>query len=398
MQALASRLATLRNAFYDVPWCVPAWGWPELRVTLACLGGGAVQGDYPRQFAAAVGMRAGVANALPVNRGRTAITLALRACAAGPGADVVLPAYCCQSVLEAVVRAGARPVFADIDASGHVSPATVAAAMTSATRAVIVAHLYGGAAPVDAIAGALAGTGVALIDDAAQSFGALRAGRPVGAFGDFGVVSCGPGKALAGAAGGVLLARDPAALDRARAVPLARPAAAEVLARTASFWVWRRWRRYTLAASVVLNRAFGWRARLPNETEAVLSNLEAGIALAQLRALDRNAALRRENGRRLLEHLAPLAERVLTDLSADGVATKLAIVLRPGLGTAADLIRRLARAGIECQGGYEPVCPDDAAMRARLPATFDLAPRVVCLPIESALRQPQRLARIAAGA
>ena len=102
--------------------------------------------------------------------------LALRALGLGSGDEVILPSYICRSAVEGVQGVGAVPVFADVGSDLHLTAETVRGAITPRTKAVIVAHLFGKAAPVDRIERSLRGTGIALIDDAAQSLGARCAG------------------------------------------------------------------------------------------------------------------------------------------------------------------------------------------------------------------------------
>jgi dTDP-4-amino-4,6-dideoxygalactose transaminase len=136
--------------------------------------------------------------AIPVNRGRVGIEIALRAMQLNENDEVIIPSYICHTVLDAVLKAGTRPVFADVGPDLHLTPETVKKAITPKTKCVIVPHLFGNIAAIDKIEEMLKGTEIALIDDAAQSFGAKCSGRLVGTFGDCGIVSCGPGKRLQG--------------------------------------------------------------------------------------------------------------------------------------------------------------------------------------------------------
>ena len=194
------------SRFYSVPWAPSPWGWRELRVLAGCLlGSRIVVGDFPQRISESLKEDLGVRYVLPLNRARYAIELALRALQVGPGDDVVLPSYVSQAVLISVKQVGARPVFAEVGPSLHLEPETIERAITLRTKVVIAPHLFGNSAPIDLIERKLQGTGIALIDDAAQSFGAQCAGRPLGTFGTCGVISVGSEKALAGPAGGFLI-------------------------------------------------------------------------------------------------------------------------------------------------------------------------------------------------
>jgi dTDP-4-amino-4,6-dideoxygalactose transaminase len=144
---------------------------------------------------------AGVAN------GTDALELALRAIGVGPGDEVVLPANTFIATAEAVVRCGAQVVLADVDPQFLLlDPEKAISAFTSRTRAVMPVHLYGQLAPVEALLDAAAATGVAVVEDAAQSQGARRHGRAAGTYGIAAGTSFYPGKNLGayGDAGAVL--------------------------------------------------------------------------------------------------------------------------------------------------------------------------------------------------
>jgi dTDP-4-amino-4,6-dideoxygalactose transaminase len=142
-----------------------------------------------------------------VGNGTDAIELAIRSLRIGRGDQVILPANTFVATVEAVLRSGARPVFADVGPDYLLLPAGAAAAKTSATKAVIGVHLYGQMAPMERI-GAIMGSGVATIEDAAQAQGARRHGSRAGSVSDVAASSFYPGKNLGayGDAGAVMTA------------------------------------------------------------------------------------------------------------------------------------------------------------------------------------------------
>jgi dTDP-4-amino-4,6-dideoxygalactose transaminase len=184
-------------------------GFADVFAATAFVGGKDVAA-FEREYADFLG----VAHCVGVGNGTDAIELALRALGIGPGDEVVLPANTFVATAEAVVRAGALPVLADVDDQYLLlDPDAAAAASTGGTRAVIPVHLYGQAAPVAEIA-ATCRPDIFIVEDAAQSQGATRAGRATGSLGHIAATSFYPGKNLgaAGDAGAVLT--DDAALAR----------------------------------------------------------------------------------------------------------------------------------------------------------------------------------------
>jgi len=156
-----------------------------------------ILGPEGEALEAEIAARVGVPHAVAVASGTDALHLALRAAGIGPGDEVVLPAFTFIATAEAVSYTGARPVFADIDpASFNATAATLEAALTPATRAVIVVHLYGQCAPMPEIARLCEARGLVLIEDCAQAIGADYDGRAAGAWGAYGCFSFYPTKNL----------------------------------------------------------------------------------------------------------------------------------------------------------------------------------------------------------
>jgi dTDP-4-amino-4,6-dideoxygalactose transaminase len=145
------------------------------------------------EVAAAVGSR----HAIGVANGTDALELALDALGIGPGDEVVTSAYTFYATAEVVARRGAVPVFADIDpATFCLDPVAAEAAVTPQTRAVMPVHIYGQPADLGAFRELADRHGIALIEDAAQAFGASFEGRQAGAVGDVATFSFFPTKNL----------------------------------------------------------------------------------------------------------------------------------------------------------------------------------------------------------
>jgi dTDP-4-amino-4,6-dideoxygalactose transaminase len=165
---------------------------------------------FEREWAAYLGVR----QAIGVANGTEAITIALRALGVGPGDEVVVPSFTFWASAEAIPPTGATPVFCDVDPDTMcVTAATVKAALTPRTKAVIAVHLFGNVAPVREIEA----LGVPVLEDAAQAAGSVSAdGRP-GALGTIATFSFYPSKNLgAFGDGGAITTRDAELADRVR--------------------------------------------------------------------------------------------------------------------------------------------------------------------------------------
>ena len=154
-------------------------------------------------------------HAVALSSGTAALLAALRSLGVGDGDEVLIPAYACASLNQAVVWAGATPRYIDCDpATLNPDPEDARRKLGPRTAACVVAHLFG--LPADAPA--FRDLGPPLIEDCAQTLGVARDGLPVGASGDVVVCSFYATKLIAGGEGGMLLARDAAVADRARAL------------------------------------------------------------------------------------------------------------------------------------------------------------------------------------
>ncbi|MEO5374333.1 MAG: DegT/DnrJ/EryC1/StrS family aminotransferase [Alphaproteobacteria bacterium] len=158
-----------------------------------------------------------VPHVVAVNSGTDALILGMRALGLGPGDEVITPPNSFVASTSAIVAVGATPVFADVLPDQTIDPERVAAAITPRTRAVMVVHLTGRIADMDAIGAVARRHGLFVIEDAAQSMGSRYRDRMSGAFGDIGCFSAHPLKNLnaAGDAGFITTPHDQVA-EKAR--------------------------------------------------------------------------------------------------------------------------------------------------------------------------------------
>ena len=156
--------------------------------------------------------------AVGVGSGTDAIAIALRALGIGPGDEVITSPLSAAFSALAVVMAGARPVFADIDPDRlTLDPRAAAAAVTTRTAAIMPVHLYGQAADMPAISAVAERHGLAVIEDCCQAHLATCDGRPVGSFGAVAPYSFYPTKNLGALGdGGALTTSDANLAARAK--------------------------------------------------------------------------------------------------------------------------------------------------------------------------------------
>ncbi len=152
---------------------------------------------------------------LAVSSGTAALETALAAISIGPGDEVIVPAWSWLSCVTTIVRLGARPVFAEIDASLNLDPNEITRLTTPQTRAVVVVHYQGVAADMDPIIKISHRLGLFVVEDCAESPGTRYKGRPVGTWGDVAVYSFQHNKPMSAGEGGLLATRDIRTYERA---------------------------------------------------------------------------------------------------------------------------------------------------------------------------------------
>ncbi|HXK02304.1 MAG TPA: DegT/DnrJ/EryC1/StrS family aminotransferase [Verrucomicrobiae bacterium] len=171
--------------------------------------------ELERRFAAFHEARFGIAMA----NGTLSLEAALAAAGVGAGDEVIVPPITFIATASAVLRAGAVPVFADIDAATFcLSPQRLAEAITPRTRAVIPVHFAGHVADLDAILETAAQRRLTVIEDAAHAHGGSWRGRKVGGIGHFGSFSFQQSKNMTSGEGGMLLTNDAELAEGARSV------------------------------------------------------------------------------------------------------------------------------------------------------------------------------------
>ena len=163
--------------------------------------------QFEEAFAEAHGAKFGVA----CSSGTAAIHAALIALGVGPGDEVITSPITDLGTVVPILYQGAVPVFADLDPQTYtLDPASVAAAVSPRTRAIIAVHLAGNACDLSGLRTLCDERGIALIEDSAQALGCEYDGRPVGTFGRVGCFSLNEFKHISCGDGGIAVTNDPA--------------------------------------------------------------------------------------------------------------------------------------------------------------------------------------------
>jgi dTDP-3-amino-3,4,6-trideoxy-alpha-D-glucose transaminase len=316
---------------------------------------------FEKEFAGA----SGAAAAVGVGTGTDALAIALRALGVGPGDEVITtPLSAAYSAL-AIMMAGARPVFADIDPERlTLDPQAASAAVTSRTVALLPVHLYGQPADMVEISKVASRHGLAIVEDCCQAHLATCAGKPVGSFGAAAGYSFYPTKNLGALGdGGAITTHDP-----------------ELAARAKRLRNGGQTDRYH-------HGEFGVNSRL--------DEMQAAILRARLPFLAAWTARRREFAREYRSRLAnQRAVLVPPELDAGHVYH-----LFPVRSPARDAVQASLRAaGIETLIHYPVPIPQQPALRSEQPVDCPVANRVcseiLSLPLYPSL-PPQAIDRVA---
>ncbi|TME16675.1 MAG: DegT/DnrJ/EryC1/StrS family aminotransferase [Chloroflexi bacterium] len=201
-----------------IPIARPQLGPEEEKAVIEVLRSGQlVQGPRVAAFEAAFATATGAEQAVATSSGSTALFLALAAHGVGPGDEVITSPLTFIATANAIVQAGARPVFADVDETLNLDPARVEALISPRTKALLPVHLHGNPCDLRQLGAIAERHGLALVQDACQAVGASIAGRGLGSFGTA-VYSLYATKNITTGEGGMVTTNDPAVAARVAAL------------------------------------------------------------------------------------------------------------------------------------------------------------------------------------
>jgi len=156
-----------------------------------------INGPNVHEFEQSIADYFNVGHAIGVGNGTDALVLALESCGIGPGDEVITPAFTFFATSEAIVRVDAIPVLVDIEPYSYCIDVTkIESKITTKTKAILPVHLFGHPADMDYIMDIAKRYKLKVIEDAAQSFGAICNGKQCGTIGDVGCLSFFPSKNL----------------------------------------------------------------------------------------------------------------------------------------------------------------------------------------------------------
>jgi 8-amino-3,8-dideoxy-alpha-D-manno-octulosonate transaminase len=263
----------------------------------------ALRGDSykVREFERAFAARMGAPYALAVSSGTAALRVALAALGVGPDDEVITQCFTFVATVEAIIESRATPVCAEIDATLNLCPMDLERRITDRTRAVIVVHMLGTPARLNAIAEICRRRGIALIEDTAWGCGGRAEGRALGTWGRMGTFSFDFAKTMTTGEGGMIVFRDEQDYKNAAA-----------------------WHDHGHENNPAVPR---WEdTRAGSGFNFRMMELQGAIGLAQLAKLDGVVAAQNNNRRKIVEAISDLPGIVAREVPAGSDETADALV------------------------------------------------------------------------
>ena len=352
----------------QIPLCVPCIGQAEKDAAIEAIESGCIShGPYNERFESEFASYLGVRHAIAMNSCASALEIALRV--NGITGEVVVPSFTFVATANAVVNAGATPVFCDVEPrSRNVSATLIESAISDRTEAVVVVHFGGQPCPMDEIVELCERRNLLLIEDSAETLGATWNGRQAGSFG-IGCFSFYATKSITTGEGGMLTCNDDQMAKRARSM-IGHGVAG--------------------SASAVTERRFPWqRDALVAGCNYRMSNILAAIGYHQLRNVESMNRMRRAIATHYDQQLASLADVVAAPLVMRGathVYQMYTVVVAAGKRD--DLVMKMRRCGIGASVHFDPPVHRQAfyrdsvgSTRVSLSSTEALSSSIVSLPL-----------------
>lgn len=344
----------------------------------AILSGWVSLGPKVAEFEAAIAKLVGAKHAVATNAATTALHLALKVQGIGPGDEVLVPTTTCMANANAIVLAGAKPAFGDVDPrTFNLDPADAEKRIGPRTKAIMLVDQIGQPADLDAFKDLAKRKGIALVDDAATAFGARYKGTALGGHGVPSVFSFHPRKMITTGEGGMLVTDDDRWAERARVVRSSGASVSDLERHKAK--------------GTILQQYFepGYNYRL--------TDIQAAIGIVQLGKLPEMLRQRREQAAKYDAAFAGIAGVHVPYVPSWAEPSWSSYCLRitaEAKVTAAEMVRRMAEKNVSCRHGIPPLhvepCFADEWKGARFPGAEAVARETMFLPIFPGMTEEQQ--------
>jgi perosamine synthetase len=352
--------------------CEPLVGQRELEYVTNCINTNWIssKGEYIEKFEDEFAGYCGCKYGVTTTSGTTALHLALATLGIGKGDQVIVPSLTMTASVFPIIYTGAKPVLVDSDtAIWNIDPAKIEAKINKNTKAIMPVHLYGHPCDMEPIMDIAEKYNLYVVEDAAEVHGAEYKGRKMGSIGDMGCFSFYANKIITTGEGGMIITNSEEMADRARRL--------RDLAHS-------RQKRF-------MHTDIGFNYRM--------TNIQAGMGLAQLEQIDRFIAMRRQNAHFYNSRLKELPGIILPPERewAKNTYWMYAVVLQDEFGLSRDqLMEELAKRGVETRAFFIPMhlqpCFKDLGLfiNETYPVAEELGRRGLFLPSSTGLAQEEK--------
>jgi dTDP-4-amino-4,6-dideoxygalactose transaminase len=332
--------------------------------------------EFERALADIVGAKEGVATTAAT----TALHLGMIVAGVQPGDEVLCPSFTCMATINAVLLAGGKPRFADIDRRTYnLEPAAAEARLTSQTRAIMLVDQIGLPAPYDEFADLCRKRDLILIEDSATALGGRYKNKPLGGLGAPSSFSFHPRKMITTGEGGMLMLNDPEWAERARVLRSTGASVSDLVRHQAKGTILQEYHE----------SGFNYR----------MTDIQAAIGLVQLRKLPEMLAQRRRQAGfydAALSEIDEVDPPYVPDY-AEHAYSSYCIRVRPSCPVDAHtIVLRMAERGVSCRHGIQPLHTEpffrETMAGLHLEETEAAARETLFLPIFPGLTETQQLA------
>lgn len=351
---------------YIVPLHKPFWGRDEEKAAMQAMRNGTGIGDlsYSELLSEEISKLIGVKYVLPTGSGTASLEIAC-ACILNPGDEIILPSFTFSSCANAVLLAGGKPIFADIDLKTYnIDPLEIEKLITKKTKAIMVVHYAGMACDMKRINEIAKAYKLLVIEDAAHALGAKYSGKHLGAVGSIGCYSFHGTKNIASGEGGAFVTND----HKFHKI-------AEILrekgTNRSSFMRGER-------------RKYSW---VSVGRSLVLSDILSAIALEQIKKIEQITLLRKNKALYYLKQLKDLTSKIiLPTISSNTDPNWHIFAIRVPKSSRNRIAKDLKSYGIEASFHYLPLHTSVMGQqlgykKGDFPITEDVASTLIRLPI-----------------
>lgn len=362
------------NYSFTIPLHKTFWGREEEKAAIAAMRSGTGVGDlaFSEALAKEISKKLDVSYVLPTGSGTAALELTC-ALLLKRGHEAILPSFTFSSCANAILLAGAKPVFADIDINTYnLDPVEIEKKITKNTKAIMVVHYAGMACAMDKIIQIANENNLYVIEDAAHALGASYGGKSLGTIGNVGCFSFHGTKNAASGEGGAFVTNDKQIFKIAEIIR-------EKGTNRSSFMRGER-------------KKYSW---VKVGRSLILSDILSAIALEQIKKLDKITLLRRKNSEYFLKKLKKISSKIILPRISEGTDPNWHIFAIRVPRTIRDkIIKELRTYGVEASFHYLPLHQSHMGKKLGykakdLPVSEEVASTLIRLPMHPRLKKSE---------